>query len=81
MRRGYSFIRGQAFVGGSLSHTIMAGDDAFAEKMYHTRGGKARWKTAHAVTSPSLGAGETISGVMLSQCNFSAHVASKEARK
>jgi hypothetical protein len=32
MRRGHSFIRGQAFVDGSPFNTITAGNDVFAEK-------------------------------------------------
>jgi hypothetical protein len=37
MRRGYSLIRGQAFVDGSPSNTITAGPDVFPKKMCHTR--------------------------------------------
>ena len=35
MRRGYSFICGPAFVDGSPSNTIPAGNDVFAEEMCH----------------------------------------------
>jgi len=35
MRRGYSFIRGPAFVDDSPSNTIPAGNDVFAEEMCH----------------------------------------------
>jgi len=37
MRRGHSFVRGPAFVDGSPSNTIPAGNDVFAEKMCHPR--------------------------------------------